>query len=949
MDRLLIHSGDPSIDSVVGSGPPPALEDNSVSQEAAGSAPRVAILIDYTREILCACGQVNRYLAEVCDVVAKDILCVVHPDLRSNLAIGIQQAFAAGTAIVTNAAMEIGGQTVGVDMELLPVLAASHKYVLACFMETAKPAGPIKLATAELLVARLAGLDRDLGAAKLAILDAVQDLRDKSAASLPNSAAEDKNVQLRYYQMKDDVDAVRAVNADLETALRQQRSLSDDLQNVLYSTDVPTVFLDRTLQVRFFTPASRFLFNITQRDIGRKLSDLRSLVQDQGFGAAAVAVLGTQAAQEREIEAPGGVWYRRRIMPYRTHNGGVEGVVVTYYDITKRKGVSAALEAAKRQAEQANIGKSRFLAAASHDLRQPLQTLALLQGLLAKSVHGDRAQSLVARVDDMLAAMSVMLDRLLDIDEIETGVTHANLVSFDLNEFLAKMRDEFSGQAQIRGLSLRVMPCSLHVRSDPELLAQITRNLLSNALRYTKQGKILLGCRRRGHSVSMQVWDSGIGIPQTALLDIFEEYHQLDNAARERSRGLGLGLSIVNRLAILLDHPMSVRSEIGKGSVFALEIGLTGAAAAPQARQTLGKPPEAALPPAPRRGAILAVEDDPDMRELIGLVLESEGHHVVTAPDGPAALDLVAQGRIAPDLLLADYNLPNGLNGLQLAIALRARLGEALPVIILTGDISNDTLRDVTAHNCTQLNKPVKHQDLTRLIGDILTAVQPRPAAPIEAAPIPGGSHASTVFVVDDDSAIREALRSVLEDDGRNAVCFETAEAFLHSFVPCKEACLLIDACLPGMSGVELLRRLRQTGHDLPAIIITGQSDVPMAVEAMKAGAVDFIEKPVSRMELLASLHRAFDQARDVTKVTAWRAEAAGHIASLTARQREIMTLVLAGHPSKNIAMDLGISQRTVENHRAAIMHRTGVASLPALARLALAASRNEGGRSPGD
>jgi two-component system CheB/CheR fusion protein len=199
-----------------------------------------------------------------------------------------------------------------------------------------------------------------------------------------------------------------------------------------------------------------------------------------------------------------------------------------------------------------------------------------------------------------------------------------------------------------------------------------------------------------------------------------------------------------------------------------------------------------------------------------------------------------------------------------------------------------------------------------------------------------------TVFVVDDDVAIRGAFQSVIEDDGRNAACFANAEAFFAAYRPGGEACLLVDAYLPGMNGIALLHRLRQAGDTLPAIMITGNSDVPMAVEAMKAGASDFIEKPVGRIELLASITRALDQARDSTKLTAWRAEATSLVAGLTARQREIMAKVLAGQPSKNIAMDLGISQRTVENHRASIMRKTGSASLPALARLALAASSDE-------
>ena len=192
--------------------------------------------------------------------------------------------------------------------------------------------------------------------------------------------------------------------------------------------------------------------------------------------------------------------------------------------------------------------------------------------------------------------------------------------------------------------------------------------------------------------------------------------------------------------------------------------------------------------------------------------------------------------------------------------------------------------------------------------------------------------------MVDDDSNLRELMRAVLEDDGRNVEDYATCEAFLEAYRPGREACLVIDAYLPGMSGLELLQRLGDAGHRLPAIMITGNSDVPIAVQAMKAGASDFIEKPVGRDELLASVERALTQSRDSSKLSAWRETAADRIAGLTPRQRQIMELVLAGHPSKNIAADLGISQRTVENHRASIMKKTGSKSIPALARLAMAA-----------
>jgi two-component system CheB/CheR fusion protein len=241
-----------------------------------------------------------------------------------------------------------------------------------------------------------------------------------------------------------------------------------------------------------------------------------------------------------------------------------------------------------------------------------------------------------------------------------------------------------------------------------------------------------------------------------------------------------------------------------------------------------------------------------------------------------------------------------------------------------------------------QFNKPVPLRELTQALDKLLEASP----APLVAEPnaVQLGSGKPLVYVVDDDQRVLAAISAVLEDEGRQVETYASSEDFLRGFRAEGDACLLIDAYLPGLSGLELLRKLRADGHSLPAIMITGKSDVGMAVEAMKAGATDFLEKPIGREELMAGLDRAVDLARNSNKLLEWREAAVKHLAGLTPRQVEVMERVLAGHPSKNIAVDLGISQRTVENHRAGIMKRTGSKSLPALARLALIAGGGEPG-----
>nr|WP_321984057.1 response regulator [uncultured Lichenicoccus sp.] len=709
-----------------------------------------------------------------------------------------------------------------------------------------------------------------------------------------------------------------------------------------------TLFLDTDLNIRFFTPATRALFNLIPGDVGRPLADLTSLSEDADLLDDARIMLAKPLAVEREIEARSGIWYLRRILPYYTHDNIVEGVVVTFADISERKRVKRALEIAKQHAEHANAAKSRFLTAVSHDLRQPLQTLTLIQGLLVKRAEGEATQKLVAMLDPTIGAMSGMLNTLLDINQIDTGTLRTAVTEFPVADLLTQLGEEFQYHADAQGLALRVLPCSLDIRSDRRLLEQMIRNLMNNAIKYTRRGRILVGCRRHGAHLSVEIHDTGIGIPAGELDAIFTEYHQVDNPARERSRGLGLGLSIVRRLGDLLGHRVRVSSTTGSGSRFTIEVPLAQAAPLPHAQPTPLAAPRVVLTPRP--GSILIVEDDPELRQLLELLLVEEKHRAISAPDGPVGLALVQAGTITPDLILADYNLPNGMDGLQVTAQLRDRLHRRIPAIILTGDISPATLEGIRRAGCLQLGKPVKAHELTKAISRLLphggaehaSASQPRPRP---AVPAPGPqAEPATVFVIDDDRNIRDVISRVLADDGHAVAAYATCEAFLADFEPGTGACLLVDAYLPGMQGIELLQRLSKNGQLMPSIMITGSSDVPMAVQAMKAGAIDFIEKPIGDAELRSSVARAVENSRDAGKLKGWQRDASAHLASLTRREREVMDLVLAGHPSKNIAADLHISQRTVENHRASIMKKTSSRSLPALARLALTADYRTGG-----
>lgn len=724
------------------------------------------------------------------------------------------------------------------------------------------------------------------------------------------------------------------MNDQLRGSLEQQRATSEVALNVLHSTHIAAILLDADLNIRLFTPASQSLFNILNQDIGRPLADLRPMATDINLLDDARTVLRDMTPLERDVESHSGVSFTRRISPYNQQNDFVEGVVITFTDIGDKKQVAQALEIATQQAELASTARLRFLACASHELRQPLQTLKLLQGLLLGLLDDEQPRKLTARIGETVGAMSGTLNALLDINHIETDANRANIVSFRISDLLERLADEFGYKAGAKGLKLKVVPCQLIVESDPRLLEQMLRILLSNALQYTHEGRILLGCRRHGGWLSIEVWDTGIGMPTPTVESYLDSHAAIAIASHQNTSGL----FIVKRLCKVLGHRLRAQSGNTRGSVFSIDVTFN--------RPVISLPPT--QPDAdPNENSqthdgemVLIIEDDVELLELLGILLKSEGYQVEMAVDGLSALESVTHGGVQPDLILADFNLPGSFNGLQVINQLRKTLRRFMPAIILTGDISRQTSHDVAFEDCSQLNKPAKLKEIVFVISSLLEQQRLANVEYEQHPPVdPAGTEASIIFVVDRDDFFRNTIRSLLESRDYLVRDYASCEAFLADYSPGLRACLLVDAHLPGMQGLELLERLRGNGDDLPAVMISDSREISIAVNAMKAGASDFIEKPFSRNEVLHTVARALEYSLDVNKKMAWTQSATDCIDRLTLRQRQIMDMVLAGHPSKNIAVELGISQRTVENHRASIMTRTHSTSIPALARIALAAN----------
>lgn len=370
------------------------------------------------------------------------------------------------------------------------------------------------------------------------------------------------------------------------------------------------------------------------------------------------------------------------------------------------------LRAKKEEAETATLAKSRFLAAASHDLRQPIHALGMFVARLAQLPHDEATRRLVGHLDASVQAMQNLLDALLDISRFEAGAIRPHVTAFPLANVLNLLRSELDAAAQDKGLALRVRASAAWVTSDPALLHRILLNLVSNAVRYTPFGGVVVGCRPvgGGSRLRIEVWDSGIGIPPEHQQDIFREFFQIDNAERDRRKGLGLGLNIVERTARLLGHPLSLCSEPGRGSRFGIEV----PCALPQ-EHFEPVVADALLPQELAGLAVLLVEDDALSATALAELLSSWGCEVRIAEGLHGALWHLKQG-FRPEMLISDYRLRQEENGIDVIRRLRAARAQPLPALLVSGDTDAEFLQAARAAGLTLLHKPVRPAKLRTLM-----------------------------------------------------------------------------------------------------------------------------------------------------------------------------------------------------------------------------------------
>jgi CheY-like chemotaxis protein len=368
-------------------------------------------------------------------------------------------------------------------------------------------------------------------------------------------------------------------------------------------------------------------------------------------------------------------------------------------------------QAAHRSAEQANRAKSKFLAAASHDLRQPMHAQGLFLEVIGRGDLSDTQRKMLDNAQATSQASTEMLNTLLDFSRIEAGVVEPHLETFTLQTLLNKIESELAPQAVAKGLVFRTRETRAVVHSAPMLVELILRNLVTNAIRYTQNGGVLLACRMRGKQVSVEVWDTGIGIEASQHKEIFQEFHQLGNPERDRNKGLGLGLAIVDGLMRVLGYPLILASRPGQGSVFKLLLPTSDAPAVMEA------PSSVPVAFGKLDLKVLVIDDDNAVRIGMEQLLRDWGCACQVAESVEEALEMVQQFR--PNIVISDYRLREQRNGTEAIALLRKRLGSDLSALLITGDTAPERLREAQASGVPLLHKPVTPELLYRKLLEV--------------------------------------------------------------------------------------------------------------------------------------------------------------------------------------------------------------------------------------
>ncbi len=503
----------------------------------------------------------------------------------------------------------------------------------------------------------------------------------------------------------------------------------DMLQTALSQMDQGVAVFDSSDRLAIWNRRFRHLLDLPEQvgQVGYPLSDIVGILTDRGDlaeedGEAVIARIKT-------LDAPFSLVLRggERIIEVRSNTMPDEGIVATFTDMTDRVAAARALEQANETLEQrveertgelmrvnrqlaearaaadeANLGKTRFFAAAGHDILQPLNAARLYSSSLVERLGDSDNRQLVRNIDSALESVESILGAVLDISRLDTGAMKPRIVSVPLGELLERVETDFAPIAREKNLKFKVMPTSLSVKTDPNLLRRLVQNLVSNAIKYTISGKVIVGARRRGGEVVIDVMDSGIGIPSSKFKTVFKEFARLDEGARTAS-GLGLGLSIVDRISRVLSHPVELASTPGRGTIFRVRMPRDAGAAVTKPSDVIAK-----VVPQPLSGLrVLCIDNEPQILDGMALLLSGWGCSVERADSVAAIEAIAATGEAAPDIVIADYHLDDG-TGIEAIERLRAALGSSLPGLLITADRSADVRSEAEKHGLGVQHKPVK-------------------------------------------------------------------------------------------------------------------------------------------------------------------------------------------------------------------------------------------------
>ncbi|NGP52628.1 hybrid sensor histidine kinase/response regulator [Thioalkalivibrio sp. XN8] len=551
--------------------------------------------------------------------------------------------------------------------------------------------------------------------------------------------------------------------SDITEHKRTERALRESERNIrVYTDNVPVLiaYVDRNLVYRFVNKAYEQAVGLHRDAIcGRRVNEVlgrESFLQREAHMEGALAGIRQNFEVAIRDEQGRTRYAEATYIPEFDTVGAIQGFYAMFHDITERRRaqqdlreaygtleqrveertrelsdlnqrlrneielrnrIERALREAKGDAETANLSKTRFLAAASHDLLQPLNAARLFTSALAQGEHDGKTMSAVERIDSSLRAAEELLGALLDISKLDAGALEPQLSHFRVDDVLATLSVEFGIIARERNIAFRTAPSSVIVHTDRQFLRRILQNFLSNALRYTRQGKVLLGCRWRGDMLSIQVLDTGPGIAAEHLeSDIFEEFRRFQPRDELGAKGMGLGLAIVQRMARALGHQVRVRSELGRGSVFSVDVPISTAPVLP-ARKPAEPLPAARLDEA----VVLCIDNEQSILEGMTHLLEGWSCSVLTATNTGAALAALEQDGRVPDLLLVDFHLDGDDTGLRSIAEVRARWGN-IPSVVITADYGEDMRERVRAAGFAIMRKPVKPAALRAMMSQLLLA-----------------------------------------------------------------------------------------------------------------------------------------------------------------------------------------------------------------------------------